>query len=246
MIGTVDIHSHIIPAVDDGAVDLDEALDMLKIAVKNGTSDIVATPHYLADNLRCAGLSASELKARFDVLKEAAAKHVPDINLHFGAEMYSVGNIESVIKSGNVISIDNNGYVLVEFAFNDSPKRALEIVRVLQTAGYNVVIAHPERYVFVKDNPRLIVPFLETGALLQINPQSILGDCDPVEQDVALSFLENSLAAVVASDSHSVFKRSPDMSDAYSFVFLNFSPDYAERLFHHNPKAIINGEKLYL
>lgn len=246
MIGTVDIHSHIIPAVDDGAVDLDEALDMLKIAVKNGTSDIVATPHYLADNLRCAGLSASELKARFDVLKEAAAKHVPDINLHFGAEMYSVGNIEAVIRSGNVISLNNNGYVLVEFAFNDSPKRALEIVRVLETAGYNVVIAHPERYVFVKDNPRLIVPFLETGALLQINPQSILGDCDPVEQDVALSFLENSLAAVVASDSHSVFKRSPDMSDAYSFVFLNFSPEYAERLFHYNPKAIIRGEKLYL
>jgi len=246
VIDTVDIHAHIIPGVDDGAVDFDEAVEMLKIAVKNGTTDLVATPHYLADNLRCAGLSVSELRARFEELKAVAAKYVPEINLHFGAEMYGVGNIESIIKSGNIISLNDNGYVLTEFAFNDSPKRALEIVRVLQNAGYKVVIAHPERYVFVKDNPRLIVPFLETGALLQINPQSILGDCDPVEQDVALSFLENSLAAIVASDCHSTFHRSPDLSDAYSFVFLNFSPEYAERLFHNNPKAVIRGEKLFL
>lgn len=246
MIDTVDIHAHIIPGVDDGAVDINEAIDMLRMAASNGTVDIVATPHYLADNHRCAGFNASELRASFNELKQIAAARVPEINLHFGAEMYSVGNIESVIKSGDIISLNDNGYVLTEFAFNDSPKRALEIVRVLQRSGYNVVIAHPERYVFVKENPRLIVPFLETGALLQINPQSILGDCDPVEQDVALSFLENGLAAVVASDCHSAFRRSPDLSDAYSFVFLNFSPEYADRLFYNNPQAIIRGEKLYL
>ena len=246
MIDTVDIHAHIIPGVDDGAVDFEESVDMLKMAVNNGTTDIVATPHYLADKLRCAGLGASELKAQFDELKEVAERRVPGINLHFGAEMYGVGTIESIIRSGDVVTLNNNGYVLTEFAFNDSPKRALEIVKVLQNAGYKVVIAHPERYVFVKENPRLIVPFLETGALLQLNPQSILGDCDPVEQDVALSFLENNLAAVVASDCHSAFRRSPDLSDAYSFVFLNFSPEYAERLFHNNPLAIIRGEKLIL
>ena len=165
MIDTVDIHAHIIPGVDDGAVDFEESVDMLKMAVNNGTTDIVATPHYLADKLRCAGLGASELKAQFDELKEVAERRVPGINLHFGAEMYGVGTIESIIRSGDVVTLNNNGYVLTEFAFNDSPKRALEIVKVLQNAGYKVVIAHPERYVFVKENPRLIVPFLETGAL---------------------------------------------------------------------------------
>lgn len=244
MIGTVDIHSHILHGVDDGADDLNEALEMLRLAARNGTTDICLTPHYLANENRCSGLSASELKECFERFKESVSRTVPEINIHLGAEVYSAGTIESVMRNGEIISLSDSGYVLTEFDFNDSPKRAMEIVRILQSGGYGVVIAHPERYVFIQENPRLIVPFLERGALLQINAQSILGVCGPVAQDVALSFLENALATAVASDAHSAYYRTPDLSEAYSFVSLHFSNDYAERLFSRNPTAIIRGEKI--
>lgn len=241
---TVDIHSHILPGVDDGAEDFAEAVDMLRIAAVNGTTDIVLSPHFLTTDMRSSNLDKKALEARFNNFKSKISEQLPNINLYFGAEVFGVSNIEDFLEDGEIIPINGNKYVLTEFDFDDSPKRALEITKALIGSGYSVVIAHPERYSFVQYEPRLIVPFLEEGAVLQINAASILGANGPIAEDVALSFLENQLAAVVASDCHSAFYRSPDLSEAYSFVSSQFSPEYADNLFTFNPLSIINGKRL--
>ncbi len=244
MIPTVDLHTHILPSVDDGAENFKESLQMLRIAEKNGTTDIVVTPHYLTKDARGQKFGKSELLAVFDAFKKAVGEKMPSMNLYFGAEMFAVSNIEEIIADNRLITINDTHYVLLEFGFEDHPSRALGVTTALAKSGYTPIIAHPERYTFIQRNPREIIKFLEQGAYLQVNSTSLAGYNGSTAQDVALSFLENNLAAIIASDSHSTYQRIPDLSEAYSFVSSNFSFEYAEDLFYNNPLSVIKGKRI--
>jgi protein-tyrosine phosphatase len=244
VIFTVDLHTHILPGVDDGAENFKEAIEMLKIAHSNGTTGIVLTPHYLTRDMRSHRLKKQELIQRFEIFRDAVATEIPDIKLYMGAEMFGVSNIEDVIEYDMIIPINGTRYVLTEFGFSDYLQRALEVTNKLITAGYTPIIAHPERYSFIQRNPRDIVQFLEKGAVLQINSSSLAGHNGALTQDVALSFIENDLAAIVASDAHSTYQRVPDLSEVYSFISSNFSPAYAEDLMYNNPLNIVKGKML--
>ncbi len=243
VLSTVDLHTHILPGVDDGAENLTESLQMLKIAARNGTTDVVLTPHYLAKDVRSMNYNKKEIKAVYDAFRQAVAEQMPKMKLYLGAEMFAVSNVEDVIADDQLITINDTNYVLVEFGFNDYHSRVVKVVETLNDMGYIPIIAHPERYAFIQQNPRKIIDFLEKGAVLQINTTSVLGASGSSAQDVALSFLENRLAAVVASDSHSTYQRVPDLSEAYEFISSNISYGYAEDLFYNNPLAIINGKR---
>lgn len=244
MILLVDLHTHILPGVDDGAENFKEAVEMLKIAKHNGTTDIVVTPHYLVRDMRSSGLKKEDLIQRFNTFRDAVKETLEGINLYFGAEMFGVSNIEDVIEDDMLITINNTKYVLVEFGFSDYLARTLEVTDKIINSGHTPVIAHPERYSFIQRNPRDIIKFLEKGAVLQINTSSLAGQNGSLTQDVALSFIENDLAAIVASDAHSTYQRIPDLSEAYSFISSNFSQEYVEDLFYNNPLNIIKGKML--
>ena len=217
---------------------------MLRIAKTNGTTDVVLTPHYLVRDSRSDRLTKTEIISRFNTFKESATAQCPGINLYLGAETFAVSNIEDVLDDDSLITVNNTNYVLLEFGFNDFVPRALKITEVLSQNGYIPIIAHPERYTFIQRNPRDIVKFLEQGAILQTNVCSLAGYNGSLAQDVALSFLENGLVSVISSDAHSTYQRTPDLSEAYSFISANFAPDYAEDLFYNNPSAIIQGKRL--
>lgn len=244
MIFTVDIHTHILPGVDDGAENFKEALEMLRIAKSNGTTDLVLTPHYLVRDNRSDRLSKKDIITRFNTFKEAAEAQCPGISLYLGAETFAVSNIEDVLDDDGLITVNNTKYVLLEFGFNDFLPRTLKITEALSQNGYIPIIAHPERYSFIQHNPRDIIKYLEQGAILQVNTCSLAGYNGSLAQDVALSFLENGLVSIVASDAHSTYQRVPDLSETYSFVSANFSSDYAEDLFYENPITVIKGKRL--
>lgn len=240
----VDLHTHILPGVDDGAENFTEALEMLRIAVANGTTDLVLTPHYLVRDNRSGRLTKKDITSRFKTFKEAAEAQCPGINLYLGAETFAVSNIEDVLDDDSLITVNNTNYVLLEFGFNDLVSRTLKITEVLSQNGYIPIIAHPERYLFIQRNPRDIIKYLEQGAILQVNVCSLAGHNGSLAQDVALSFLENGLVSALASDAHSTYQRVPDLSEAYSFISANFSPNYAGELFFENPMTIIKGKRL--
>lgn len=244
MILTVDLHTHILPGVDDGAVNFAEGLEMLGIAVSNGTSHIVLTPHYLTRDMRSYGLKKEELFQRFERFCEAASVRYPDLKLYLGAEMFGANNIEDIIENDRIIPINGTKYVLTEFSFGDYLPRALDVTEVLIANGYVPIIAHPERYPFIQRNPRDIIRFLEKGAMLQINATSLDNRSGSLTRDVALLFLENRLAVAISSDCHSTYQRIPDLSEAYAFVSSNFSSVYAEDLFYNNPLAVVMGKRL--
>lgn len=241
----VDLHTHILPGVDDGADNFHEAMEMLDIAASNGTTHIVLTPHYLTREHIFAPLKKNDILSRFETFKEAAAQQYPGIKLYSGAELFAVNNIIDVIEDDQIIPINGTKYVLTEFGFEDRLSRATDVATMLTGHGYVPVLAHPERYNFIQRNPRDIVRFLEMGCLIQINTTSLSGFSGRLAQDVALSFLENNLVTAVASDSHSMYHRVPNLSEAYAFVSSNFSDTYAEDIFYNNPLAIINGTPVY-
>lgn len=244
MITTVDIHAHILPLVDDGADDFGEALEMLEIAERNGTSHIVLTPHHLTDDGRSKGFSKSQLEEKFKEFKESAIDSGCEIALYFGAEIHASKDIESAIESREIITINNTKYVLLEFNFSEEPDRAFEVTEKIIAAGYTPIIAHPERYKFIKTDPSLIVPFVKRGAVLQINSSSILGENGPASEETAMALINSGLASIVASDSHSAFYRSPDLSEAYAFVSSIFSREVSELLFFENPRLVLEGKPL--
>jgi len=161
--------------VDDGADSFEDALKMISFAAANGTTAIVCTPHYLTPDMRNKGLSKSALVSRFEDFKEKAYEKYPEIELLFGAEVFAATNILDVISENKLITLNGTSSVLLEFPFDDSEDRALGIVKEIISGGYSVIIAHPERYDFVCRNPRAVVPFLQAGALLQINATSLIG-----------------------------------------------------------------------
>lgn len=237
----VDIHTHILHGVDDGAETFDDALEMLGVAFSNGTTDVVLTPHYLNNDLRSTGASKEEICRRFEDVRSAAEAKYNGLKLYLGAETFAAANILEYAEEGLLLPINDTRYLLVEFAYDDSVSRVLTVTRELHRLGYCVIVAHPERYEFFLNGPQHVLSFLDEGALLQINASSIMGLGGQAVREMALSLIDCGLAAVVASDSHSVYYRSPDLSESYSFVSSTYIPDFAEALFERNPLTILKN-----
>ena len=236
----IDIHSHIIPNIDDGAASFGEAAVMLRLAAESGTTDIVATPHYY-NAFQCTRRSSKAgVTECFEKLKVFAEKNNIPINLYLGAETFGVNNMTELIRHNEIISINSSRYVLVEFDFNDDFQRVRYCVSQLISGGYVPVIAHPERYHFIHDNPPDIFWFLEHGCLLQVNKGSILGRYGEEEASCSRWLVQNRFAFAIASDAHSPFRRTTDMSRAYEWVFSEFGKKYADELFELNPKKILH------
>jgi protein-tyrosine phosphatase len=240
----VDIHTHILPGVDDGAENFDEAVEMLRIAEENGTTDIVLTPHHLTRDLRGLKITKDDILSRFETFKQSVSGMFPKLNLYVGAETYAGSNLYDAIENDQILTINNTRYVLIEFGFNDHARRAYNTMMALVDKGYVPIIAHPERYAFVKDDPMSIVGFLDSGALLQLNVGSLAGENGGASQEIAMMYLDDELASIVASDGHSVFQRNPDMSEAHAFVSSVFSSAYADDLFYHNPMSVLKDKRI--
>lgn len=238
----VDIHTHILYGVDDGAETVEDALEMLDVALSNGTTDVVLTPHYLSNDMRSFGFPKEELLNRFEELRKVAEEKYDGLKLYMGAETFAAANILEYVEQEAVITLNNTRYILLEFGFDDTVSRAMTVMRELHRLGYIAVIAHPERYQFFLNDPKSVLSFLDEGALLQINAESIMGKNGHASRGMALSLIDSGLAAVVASDSHSAIFRSPDLSEAYSFVSSAYDLDFAEALFERNPRIILQDK----
>lgn len=240
----IDIHTHILPGVDDGADSYAEAVAMLGTARSNGTKGIVLTPHFHPCRPESLG-TARLISDRFAEFTEKMAELFPEIKIIGGAENHvGAGQFYEQSAKGALIPIGQTPYALIEFDFEGDEKSARESMDAVCDGGYRPIIAHPERYKFIKEDPTRIEYFIANGALLQINSASIAGRLGAAAKKCAEFFLENEEASFVASDCHDNVFRTPDLSDCYSFVASEYSVNYADVLFIKNPKAVINGEKL--
>jgi protein-tyrosine phosphatase len=234
----VDIHSHILPGLDDGSETLEESLAMLKIAVAGGTTDIVATPHANTEFTFQPELVTQKLA-------ELSAAAGDSIRIYTGCDFHlQYENIQDALEHPTKYTINHKSYLLVEFSdlmiFNTTG----DIFYQLRSAGMIPVITHPERNYLLQKRFEAISEWVTDGACLQITAHSFLGRFGKSSRAYADKLMKAGLVHFVASDAHGTRDRTPDMREAFEYVSRKYGAKRAEQLFVLNPRAVLAGERL--
>ena len=240
----IDLHCHILPGIDDGALSLSESLIMAQSAAGGGTRKIVATPHYFNDYQNPRPVEKAEVERKFKELKDYLRLNRCPVELYMGAEQYGVSNLVPIIENDELITINDSRYLLIEFSLDDDIERAKFVLSQLDDYDIVPILAHPERYDFIQDEPSKIFWFLQHGCLLQVNKGSITGRFGEEAEGISHWLIRERMAHVVASDSHGPYQRTADMSAAYQYACYSSGDEYAYMLFNENPQRILDDEEI--
>ena len=205
----IDIHTHIIPNVDDGSHSLEESLAMIKHEIDIGVDTIIATPHHIYKRYE---KSVEEITKRFNELKEAVEKENLPIKLYLGQEIcYSHREDQlAMLKSGELLTLNKTNRVLLEFSFTREPEDLLDIIYNYSISGYQIIVAHVERYEWMTLDK--VVALRNEGTLIQINSDAIVGKTTWKEKRFVKKLLKKGLVDFVASDTHSFRPSTLDKS----------------------------------
>jgi len=232
----VDIHSHILPGLDDGPKTLEDAVAMVKIAAESGTTDIVATPHA---NARFT-FDSERIDRKIAELQGASG---PVPRIHPGCDFHlTFENIQDALAHPSKYTINHKSYLLVEFSDSFIPQTSLDIFSRFQAAGIVPVITHPERNALLQVRIDQLATWVENGALVQVTAQSFLGRFGRTAKHVAIELFDRNLVHFVASDAHDTKHRPPILNDAYAYVAKRWGEKRAESVFVTAPRAAILGE----
>ncbi len=239
----IDIHSHILPMIDDGASSVEMALEMLKMAYEDGTDAIILTPHFA----RVYGFNNPNKKIRelYEDLKYIVRYERIPIEICLGCEyLYTSKNVLNE-EFHEITSMNHTKYILMEFYFDVDGNTVLEAVDEVLEKGYTPILAHPERYDCIQEDINIILKAKEKGALLQMNKGSILGRYGQIVKDTSIDLLNKYAYTFVGSDAHHPKIRTPMMYDAYQIIKDYFGRTYAKDLFVNNAKKYlgIGGKK---
>jgi protein-tyrosine phosphatase len=234
----IDLHSHVLPGLDDGARNPEESLAMLRMAAASGVTDLVATPH-ASDRYP---FDPALVEQKLDELTRSAADSP---RLHYGCEMHlTPENIDRAAACPAAYSIGHRGYLLVELSDFQIPRNAADLFGALMNAGLRPIVAHPERNPLLQSDYRRLRAWVEMGCLLQVTAQSFLGRFGDRALVSAGELVKRGLAHLAASDAHDTEHRPPLLDQARLRVELQYGADAADRLFSRNPEAVLHGRPL--
>lgn len=233
----IDLHSHILPELDDGSRSFSESMDMARLAVESGVTAIVATPH-------CQNDRAKEVRSAVLLLREAFREAGIPLRLYMGMEIFGTEDTARLLREKKLFTINNSRYPLIEFTFRSSGVKETRILQSVIQAGYQPLVAHPERYIYIQEEPELVNRWKRMGCLFQVNRGSLLGRFGAGAQKMGMELVKRGFATVVASDAHSASQRTPWMQDVQEMLDRQVSPVAAEFLLQYNPRCIIRNEQL--
>ena len=202
----IDIHSHILPGIDDGADDLETSLEMLRLACEEGIDSIFATPHYFKGNFEN---SYEDVVKIVDDLNNSAKEDGINIKVLPGQEVFLDKHTPKLYKEGIIKGLNNSKYMLLELPMMNMLKDALDLVYETRLLGVIPIIAHPERYKYIIETPSKINPFIKEGCLFQINTGSIKGLFGKDVQKTSEILIKQGICSFIASDAHTIGKRCP-------------------------------------
>jgi protein-tyrosine phosphatase len=234
----IDIHSHVVWGLDDGAVDMEQSLNMLRAAAQSGTTDIVATPHSNAEF----AYQAEVLDHR---IRELALRTGGAPRIHRGCDLHlSFDNIDEVLQGVGKYSINGKQYLLVECPDFHVGKHTEKVLHRLMECGIVPIVTHPERNPVLQEKLGRVEEWVESGCLVQVTALSISGGFGRKAHGAVGRLLERGLVHVVASDAHDPEHRHARLDEAYGIVRSRYGEEEADILFTRNPQAIIDGAQL--
>jgi protein-tyrosine phosphatase len=236
----IDIHSHVLWGLDDGAPTLEDSIAMVRMAAEHGTTDLVATPHanpvYKFD--------AERIGERLAELQAAVGDK---LHLYTGCDFHlSYDNIQDAILNPRKYTINGASYLLVEFSDLLVFSNTREILGHLLQAGMTPVITHPERNGLLRQRVDAIAEWVEAGTRVQVTAQSLLGDFGRRARDFCKVLLDRGLVHFVASDAHDCQRRPPVLDQARQWLTEAYGEELAEALLVTNPHAVLTGDPLEL
>lgn len=228
----IDIHCHMLPHVDDGPGSVEDTRALLKKAYKQGVRRIIVTPHYRPEMFEP---SMRRVIYSYSRTKELAAEM--GLELRLGCEFYRNEKLLSMLKEKERPTMAGSRYVLVEFSTGDLFQTIHNTAYELIVNGYKPIIAHIERYACCSDIKRA-KELRELGAYIQVNAATVLGDAGLRMKKYCINLMKADLIDFIASDSHDIKVRKPNLGECAKLVSKKIGKDYAERIFWENPSRI--------
>ncbi len=244
----VDIHSHVIVGVDDGAQTMEEATELLRLDWEEGIRVVFATPHYGIEN----GYAPTneEIWLGFNRVSEAASKAVPGLRVDFGTEWYCAEDIVERIGRHEAWPMMPSDWFLVEFLeWGDVTEPAevmLRRLKKMKDAGIKTILAHPERYKAIQQDWDLAKRIGDLGVLLQVNAYDLCLNQKDSTRNLAQWLAREELISFIGSDMHGTRegKRRPRMKEGIRWLYENVDDEYANAIVRVNAEKYLNVEKL--
>jgi len=239
----IDLHNHLLPGIDDGAKKLEETLEFLRIARRDGVKVVVATPHMkpgVYDNRR------ETILERVALVQEAArGDEAGGVTLLPGAEVYFTADLVARARAKQLMTIGDGGrYLLLELPYQQIPMQVDDTIFQLRLLGITPVMAHPERVAYYLENIERVGASVRIGALTQVTAASLTGKFGEKARDFARGLLRRNLVHVLASDAHDVLYRPPVLSEVIPIAAAEVGEAAARRMVEETPRAILDGQEV--
>jgi protein-tyrosine phosphatase len=239
----IDLHSHIIPGVDDGAATIDDALAMARVARDDGIVVVVATPHrspwtYWEER--------ADAERRLEELRAACRREGIELRLLLGSEAYIAPDLVEQVEKGLALTINGGRYLLIEWPYEQYPAYSERVLFELQVHGVVPIIAHAERYRVVRRDPSYLATLIERGVLVQVTASSLLGELGPEIRRTTEILVASHLAHLIASDSHGVDRRPPVLSVARDRAAALVGEAAARAMVSDTPRRVIEDQPIEL
>jgi protein-tyrosine phosphatase len=233
----IDLHSHVLPTLDHGARDWEEALGMCRIAVADGITVMAATPH-VSDVFPN---STEDILAGVDELRRRLADADIPLEIVAGGDYH----IDPSLGPDDILTLNNNGrYFLLEFPYQVMPPNSDIFVGGLVKKGITPIVTHPERIFTLHGSEDRLAALVDKGALVQVTAGSLTGDFGPACLRSAVRMLKKGWVHIIATDAHWVDDRPPLLSPGRRAAVRFVGEEGARRLVIDNPRAIIEGRDL--
>ena len=233
----IDIHSHILPGVDDGARSFDESVEIARMLSSCGVTDIVATPHFIRETNFVSPVANNRKIVK--ELKNRLKAEAIDVNIYLGNEIYIDEDIVGLLRSGQISPLAGSKYLLIELPLNDEFSNYEDHLCNLIEDGYKVVLAHPERYAIAQEDYGILEDLYELGVLFQCNIGSVYGKYGKSAQKLLKKLAKDKKIFTFGSDAH-----HPGSSQSFDLAYKKLLKYYNERelreLLVKNPRKIIN------
>lgn len=237
----IDIHTHLLPGIDDGSESLDVSLQMARDAVADGVTHALMTPHHM--NGSYVNHASDVIKLTADFQTELNNANIP-LTVFPSQEVRINGGLLSALDDGDILTTDEQGtYILMEFPSDDVPAFTMDMLFQIQQRGLVPIIVHPERNTRLMKEPQLLYDMVSRGAYAQVTASSYVGTFGKAVTAFSEDIIANGLAHLFASDAHHIPGRKYKMTAAFDKLKAAYGSDSAKQ-FDDNAKALVNGERL--